>query len=140
VPWRDIRVGVWREDGVYVELCNINTGNTYWYGGVPRFVQTYATCAIAPREYDLEIGYYSDRWASILVFIIGPEGSNEAYIPTIDGAWYCSAFDWTPGSHYDGGGRCNASWSFVPASSSVPYFVGTNYTAGSTDGGGSPGP
>jgi hypothetical protein len=68
-----------------------------------------------------------------LVFIIGPDGGNEAYIPTIDGAWYCPNFDWSQGT-------CSGSWSFVPASPSVPYFVATNYTPGSTDGGGTPRP
>jgi hypothetical protein len=30
VPWDRIRVGVWHDDGVYVKLCNIDTGRSWW--------------------------------------------------------------------------------------------------------------
>ncbi len=133
VPWERIRVGVWHDDGVYVKLCNIDTGRSWWYVTPPRFDRTNGTCTGAPGEYNIEVGHFQDVATVTLVFIIGPEGGNEAYIPTIDGAWYCASFDWRRGT-------CSVSWSFVPASPSVPYFVATNYTPGSTDGGGSPRP
>jgi predicted methyltransferase len=50
-----------------------------------------------PGSTDIEVGYFEGWWSAVLVFIIGPEGGNEAYIPTIDGAWFCPNFDWTPG-------------------------------------------
>ncbi len=131
VPWSSIRVGVAHDDGVYVKLCSIDTGNSWW--GHNRYDVTSGTCAGAPREYSIEIGYWNTYGAAILVFIIGPDGSNEAYIPTIDGAWYCANFDWSRGT-------CGGSWSFRPASPSVPHFRGTNYTPGPTDGGGTPQP
>jgi hypothetical protein len=28
VPWSSIRVGVWHDNGVYVKLCSIDTGNS----------------------------------------------------------------------------------------------------------------
>ncbi len=140
VPWSSIRVGVWHDNGVYVKLCSIDTGRSWWYAGrPPTFSTASGTCTGAPGEYSVEVGYFQDNGAIALVFIIGPDGSNEAYIPTIDGAWYCPNFDWTPGE-LSAGGRCRTSWSFVPASPSVPHFRGTNYTPGSTDGGGTPRP
>ncbi len=133
VPWSSIRVGVWHDDGVYVRLCSIDTGNSWWYGTPPRFDTASGTCAGAPGEYSIEVGYFEGPTTAALVFIIGPGDRNEAYIPTIDGAWYCSNFDWSRGT-------CGVSWSFRSASPSVPHFRGTNYTPGSTDGGGSPRP
>ena len=132
VPWSSIRVGVWHDDGVYVRLCSIDTGNSWWRYR-PQFRTTSGTCTGAPGEYSVEVGYFEGGGVAALVFLVGPGDGNEAYVPTIDGAWFCPNFDWSRG-------RCGASWSFVPASLSVPYFVGTNYTPGSTDGGGSPWP
>jgi len=142
VPWSSIRVGVWHDDGVYVKLCNINTGDTWWRYYVGVFFDTVSgMCADAPGEYSIEVGFTLSTNTAVLVFIIGPGAGNEAYIPTIDGAWYCPNFDWSLGSWGGGGGRCRAAWSFVPASPSVPHFRGTNYTPSSTvDGGGTPGP
>ncbi len=132
VPWGSIRVGVGHDDGAYMKLCSIDTGNSWWYSNV--FHTTSGTCTGAPGEYNIELGYWNGGGAAILVFVIGPGGGDEAYIPTIDGAWYCPNFDWSRGV-------CSVSWSFVPASPSVPYFVATNYTPSSTnDGGGSPSP
>jgi hypothetical protein len=138
VPWSNIRVGLWHDGGAYVKLCNIDTGNSWWYHW--RFDVTSGTCAGAPGEYNVEIGLWDWDGPLYLIFLIGPGDRNEAYIPTIDGAWYCPNFDWRPGDAYGGGGRCYAAWSFVPASPSVPHFRGTNYTPGSTDGGGTPRP
>jgi hypothetical protein len=133
VPWRDIRVGVWHDDGVYVRLCSIDTGNSWWRY-TPQFRTTSGTCTGAPGEYSIEVGYFEGAGTAALAFVIGPGDGNEAYVPTIDGAWRCPNFDWSRST-------CSASWSFVPASPSVPYFVGTNYTpSSSNDGGGSPRP
>jgi len=137
VPWSSIRVGVWHDNGVYVKLCSIDTGDSWWTAYAykpPTFDRASGTCSGAPGEYSIEARYYEDYGAIVLVFIIGPEGGNEAYVPTIDGAWRCPNFDWSRGT-------CRASWSFVPASPAVPHFVGTNYTPSSTnDGGGTPRP
>jgi len=134
VPWSSIRVGVWHDDGVYVRLCSIDTGASRWVYTSPAFYTTSGTCTGAPGEYSVEVGYFEGSGTAALVFIIGPGAGNKAYIPTIDGAWYCANFDWSRG-------RCGVSWSFVPASPSVPHFRGTNYTPSSTnDGGGTPGP
>jgi hypothetical protein len=133
VPWSSIRVGVWQDDGVYVRLCSIDTGNSRWRITAPVFYTTSGTCSGAPGEYGVEVGYFEGAGTAALVFIIGPGDGNEAYIPTIDGAWRCANFRWDAGT-------CSVAWSFVPASPSVPHFRGTNYTPGSTDGGGSPGP
>jgi len=131
VPWSNIRVGLWHDGGAYVKLCDIDTGNSWWYHW--RFDVTSGTCAGAPGEYNVEIGLWEWDGPLYLIFLIGPGDRNEAYIPTIDGAWYCANFNWQQGA-------CNASWSFVPASPAVPHFRGTNYTPGSTDGGGTPRP
>jgi len=136
VPWSSIRVGVWHDDGVYVKLCDIDTGNSWWVYTAPVFRTRSGTCADAPGEYSIEVGYFEGAGTAALVFVIGPGDRDVAYIPTIDGAWFCPNFRWSGTQQ----GTCGAAWSFVPASSSVPYFLGTNYTAGSTDGGGSPGP
>jgi hypothetical protein len=141
VPWERIRIGVWNDEHVYVKLCSIDTGNSWWDFLYPVFRTTSGTCAGAPGEYSIEVGYFEDYGALALVFIIGPDGSNVAYIPTIDGAWYCPDFDWTETIIGHGqGGVCRTSWRFLPASPSVPHFRGTNYTPGSTDGGGTPRP
>jgi hypothetical protein len=124
VQWERIRVGMLVDDGVY----SINTGNSWWNGAFT-FNTTNGWCWGTPREYDVEVGYYNISWEAVLIFVIGPEGSNEAYVHTIDGAWFCPNFDWARG-------RCNVSWSFVPASPSVPHFRGTNYTPSTTDDGG----
>jgi hypothetical protein len=132
VPWSSIRVGVWHDDGVYVKLCDIDTGNSRWNS--VGFYITSGTCAGAPGEYDVEIGYFDYGGWNYSLFIIAPGGGNEAYVPTIDGAWRCPDFDWNIPP------QCYSGWSFVAASPSVPYFVATNYTPGSTDGGGTPRP
>jgi hypothetical protein len=132
VPWSDFRVGLWNDDGAYVRLCSI-TPSGWLPGGPPRFNVLSGTCG-APGVYDVEVGLAQAIGGLALIFMIGPSTGNVAYIPTIDGAWYCSNFNWSTG-------RCGGSWSFVPVSPSVPYFVGTNYMPSLTvDGGGSPGP
>jgi len=137
VPWSSIRVGVWVDDGAYVKLCNIDTGNSWWRGGPPIFLMTSGTCTGAPGEYSVEVGYLNYWGAVALIFVIGPATGNDAYVPTIDGAWYCPNFRWTGAQQ----GTCNVAWSFRPASAGVPHFRGTNYTPSSTDdGGGSPRP
>ncbi len=134
VPWSSIRVGVWHDDGVYVRLCSIDTGNSRWYYTAPVFYTISGTCTGAPGEYSVEVGYFEGAGAAVLIFVIGPGAGNEAYIPTIDGAWFCPNFDWSRGT-------CGTSWSFRPASPSVPHFRGTNYTPSTTnDGGGTPRP
>ncbi len=134
VPWERIRVAVWEDDGVYVKLCSIDTGRSWWGDGFQYRRPVSGTCTGAPGEYSIEVGHFQYHTPTALVFIIGPDGGNEAYIPTIDGAWYCPNFNWNQGT-------CGASWSFRPASPAVPYFRATNYTPSSTDdGGGSPGP
>jgi hypothetical protein len=133
VPWSSIRVGVWHDDGVYVKLCSIDTDDSWWRITPPTFDKISGTCTGAPGEYSIEVGFSEGSETAALVFVIGPGAGNEAYVPTIDGAWYCPNFDWSQGT-------CRASWSFVPASPSVPHFRGTNYTPGSTDGGGTPRP
>jgi hypothetical protein len=134
VPWSNIRVGMWQDEGVYVKLCNIDTGPSRWFSTAPIFFATSGTCTGAPGVYDIEVGFYETWGEAVVIFIIGPEDRNEAYIPTIDGAWHCPNFNWRTG-------YCNTAWSFGPASPSVPYFVTTNYTPSSTnDGGGSPRP
>ncbi len=134
VPWSSVRVGVWHDDGVYVKLCSIDTGNSRWGSlRMPEFYTASGTCTDAPGEYSVEVGYHQGPGGTMLVFLVGPGTGNEAYIPTIDGAWRCANFDWSQGT-------CRTSWSFVAASPSVPYFVATNYTPGSTDGGGEPRP
>jgi len=136
VPWSSIRVGVWHDDGVYVRLCSIDTGNSWWYITSPAFHTTSGTCTGA-GEYSVEVGYFNGAGTAALVFVIGTGAGNDAYIPTIDGAWHCANFRWSGAQQ----GTCSAAWSFVPASPSVPHFRGTNYTPSSTvDGGGSPGP
>jgi len=134
VPWSNIRVGVWQDDGVYVSLCSINTGSTRWIYTSPVFYTTSGTCAGAPGIYGVEVGYFQGAGQAVLIFVIGPVGSNDAYVPTIDGAWYCGDFRWTTSPL----GRCNVAWTFMPASPSVPHFRGSSYTPGSSDGGGSP--
>jgi hypothetical protein len=139
VPWSDIRVGVWHNDGVYVRLCSIDTGNSWWIVidldvddyDTPVFSRVSGSCG-GSGVYNVEVGYFDHVEVATLIFVIGPNSGDEAYIPTIDGAWYCSNFDW-------GGGTCSVAWSFWPASPGVPYFVVTNYTPSSTaDGGGEP--
>jgi hypothetical protein len=129
VPWSDIRVGLWVDDAVYVRLCSINPSN--WLPGPSWFRRVSGTCG-APGVYDVEVGYLQSIGGTLLIFIIGPGAGNDAYIPTIDGAWHCSNFNWSTG-------RCNVAWSFRPESAGVPHFRGTNYTPSTTnDGGGSP--
>jgi hypothetical protein len=57
VPWDRIRVGVWHDDGAYVKLCNIDTGRAWW-GYSYDFITTSGTCAGAPGEYNVEVGYF----------------------------------------------------------------------------------
>jgi hypothetical protein len=134
VPWSSIRVGVWHDDGIYVRLCSIDTGNSRWIYTALIFYTISGTCTGAPGGYGIEVGYFQGAGGALLVFVIGPGAGNEAYIPTIDGAWYCASFDWRRGT-------CSAFWSFRPASPSVPHFRGINYTPSSTnDGYGEPRP
>jgi hypothetical protein len=135
VPWSSIRVGLWHDDGAYVKLCSIDTGRSWWIPTPPAFRTANGTCAGAPGEYSIEIGYFEEPpGAAVLVLIVGPGGGNEAYIPTIDGTWFCPNFNWSQGT-------CSGAWSFVPKSEDVPYFVATNYRPSSTvDGGGTPQP
>jgi hypothetical protein len=133
VPWSSIRVGVWHDDGVYVKLCSIDTGNSWWHYTLRLLTRRAGRVQVRPGSTASRWGTSKDNGAIVLVFIVGPDGSNVAYIPTIDGAWYCPNFDWSQGT-------CSGSWSFVSASPSVPHFRGTNYTPGSTDGGGEPRP
>ncbi len=131
VPWSSIRVGFWHDDGVYVKLCDIDRAWWYWSSYLE---SVSGTCTGAPGEYSVEIGFYQRGGPGGLIFVIGPGDRGEAYIPTIDGAWYCANFNWNQGT-------CGVSWSFVPASPSVPHFRGTSYTPSSTnDGGGTPRP
>jgi hypothetical protein len=118
VPWSNIRVGVHHDDGITVRLCNIDFTRAEW-----GYSTMSGTCAGAPREYSVEVWLGQGAGGVRVVFIIGPASGNAAYIPTIDGAWFCPNFDWTRG-------RCSASWSFVPASQSVPHFVAMKYTPG----------
>jgi hypothetical protein len=136
VPWSSIRVGLWHDGGAYVKLCDIDTGNSWWFNS--GFNATSGTCP-GSGEYSVEIGYYHAYGWVDLRFVIGPGDRDEAYIPTIDGAWYCPNFDWRTTVVRQV--RCSTAWSFVPASPAVPHFRGTNYTPSTTvDGGGSPGP
>ncbi len=98
VPWSSIRVGVWHDDSAYVRLCSIDTGNSRWFVTAPIFFATSGTCTGAPGEYSVEVGYYEGGVTAALVFVIGPGSGNEAYIPTIDGAWFCPNFDWSRGT------------------------------------------
>jgi archaellum component FlaF (FlaF/FlaG flagellin family) len=127
VPWSSIRVGVHHDDGITVRLCDINFNRDGW-----GYSTMSGTCG-EPREYNVEVWLRQEAGGVRVVFIIGPDGGNEAYVPTIDGAWRCENFDWSQGT-------CGVSWSFVSALQSVPYFVATNYMPGSTDGGGTPQP
>jgi hypothetical protein len=133
VPWSNIRIALRHDDGVYVKLCNINTGDSWWTAQPAIFRATSGTCTGA-GEHSVEIGYFEGGGYAKLIFLVDPDGGNEAYVPTIDGAWRCPNFDWSRG-------RCSGSWSFVVASQSVPHFRGTNYTPSTTnDGGGTPQP
>jgi hypothetical protein len=114
VPWSNIRVGAWHIEGAYVKLCSIDTGDSWWPFEVG-YQTANGTCSGAPGEYSIEVGYYVLYNDPALIFIIGPDGSNEAYFPTIDGAWRCANFNWDFGT-------CSGGWSFVPASPSVPHF------------------
>jgi hypothetical protein len=133
VPWSGFRVGVWHDDHAYVKICSVNTNSSWWFYTPPRWDWSTGTCEAAPNVYPIEVGYYEGPLESVLVFVIGPSRGSGAYIPTIDGAWYCETFNWNSGT-------CGGSWQFVPASKSVPYFVASKYTPGSTDGGGTPKP
>jgi hypothetical protein len=125
VPWERIRIAARHDDSLYVKLCSINVVNP----GV-----TNGMCEGAPGRYSIEVRLEQTVGGVHVIMFIGPEDRDEAYIPTIDGAWRCPDFDW----RWDSLG-CRVSWTFVPASAgSVPYFVAGNYTPGSTDGGGTP--
>jgi len=139
VPWSNIRVGVIHDEGAHLKLCDIDTGNSWWRVAGEALETADGTCTGAPNVYDIEVVWVQGGAGYYFVFLIGPDGGNEAYIPTIDGAWFCPNFNWASGIVPSV--RCNASWSFVSASEgSVPYFVATNYTPGLTDGGGTPHP
>jgi hypothetical protein len=112
VPWSNIRVGVWQDDGVYVRLCSINTGSSRWTYTPPAFYTTSGTCTGAPGIYSVEVGYFQGAGQAVLVFVIGQVGSDKAYIPTIDGAWYCEDFRWAGAQQ----GTCSVGWSFLPSS------------------------
>ncbi len=69
VPWERIRVGFWHDDGVYVKLCSIGTGISWWFVTAPRFDTRSGTCTGAPGEYNVEVGYFEGAGAIALVFI-----------------------------------------------------------------------
>jgi hypothetical protein len=144
VPWDRVRVGVWHDDAAYVKLCGIDTSTSWWVVTLtPRWSWTSGTCT--PGNNPVEVGYYEGVGEAVLVLVIGPDMADSegnihgpAYIPTIDGAWYCDKFWW---KHPQWGGTCDRAWSFVPASQDgVPYFVASGYTPGPSDGGGAPRP
>jgi hypothetical protein len=143
VPWDRVRVGVWHGDAAYVKLCGIDTGTSWWVMTAPRWSWTSGTCT--PGNNPVEVGYYEGSGEAVLVLVIGPGGADSegnihgpAYIPTIDGAWYCDMFWW---KHPQWGGTCNGAWNFVPASQEgVPYFIASGYAPGPSDGGGAPRP
>jgi len=133
VPWRNIRVGVWHDDGVYVKLCDLDTGGRWWVVTAPRWDWDRADCG-SVGVVDVEVGFFEGVGDTVLIFVVGEDGSgNKACVPTIDGAWCCNNFNW-------GAGRCPSGvWTFSPASSpGVPYFVADKYTPGGSDGGGEP--
>jgi len=136
VPWSNIRVGVWRDDGAYVKLCDVDTGAAWWATtGAPQWDWRSGLCAGAPPVEDVEVGFFERSGGSALIFVVGEDIDNgRACIPTIDGAWCCDQFKWNDG-------KCKGGWSFLQASSdAVPYFVADKYTHGSSDGGGTPRP
>jgi hypothetical protein len=61
-------------------------------------------------DVSVEVWYYQRTGSSVLVFVVGPPGGNDAYIPTIDGAYRCGNFNWSSGT-------CGGSWGFISASS-----------------------
>ncbi|ACB40789.1 hypothetical protein [Pyrobaculum neutrophilum] len=129
IPWDgDVNFGAWHDDGVYISMCG-KTLNA-WYPTAPRFDSTSANCGSG--NVSIEIDYFEGYVDSVLIFVVGK--GNDAYIPTIDGAYYCSKFDWKTGS-------CKSGWRFSAASGGgVPYFVVGRYTPGASDGGGAPVP
>ncbi|CCC81770.1 hypothetical protein [Thermoproteus tenax] len=137
IPWSDVNFGVWHDDGAYVSMCGVTLNA--WYPTAPRFDFVKAHCSSS--DVPVEIDYFEAYVESVLIFVVGK--GSEAYIPTIDGAWYCPNFTWKSGpySYGPGPGYCNSLWYFLPASSgNVPYFVVGKYTPGTSDGGGTPAP
>jgi len=128
VPWNNIRIGVWFDDSVQVAICNIDVN----WAGPPSWRTATGICTPGPVAVTMQ--YIQRRSAWYLIFVVGPQGSNEGFIPTIDGAYYCDSFNWEEGG-------CNSSWTFRPDSSGgVPYFVAGRYTPGDCDGCGTPEP
>ena len=130
--WGGLQIGVWYDDSVYVRIptCNVDTG---WRPAVssPQFYSWSISSCVG--DVSVEVWYYQRTGSSVLVFVVGPPGGNDAYIPTIDGAYRCGNFNWSSGT-------CGGSWGFISASSAVPYFVSGRYVPGPSDGGGEPQP
>ncbi len=134
LPWSSFRVGVWHDDGVRVTVCGVRVVDS-WITTSPRFDSNSVSCPTAGVN-DVTVEYFEGAGEAVLIFVVGPTTSNEAYIPTIDGAWYCNNFRWSGAQ----AGTCSSTWTFVPAASGVPYFVVDGYTPGGSDGVGAPAP
>ncbi len=130
MPWSGkTHVGVWHDDGAAVVMCG--SSMDYWYYTSPRFDSSDIDCGPPGNKY-VKIYYFEGYDESVLIFVVGRGKSG--YIPTIDGAWYCSDFNWNTGT-------CNTAWQFTPATSgNVPYWVASHYSPGASDGGGTPSP
>jgi hypothetical protein len=130
--WGGLRIGAWYDNSVYVRIpsCSVDTG---WSPAAttPRFYSWSISSCVG--DVSVELWYYQRTGSSVFVFVVGPPGGNDAYIPTIDGAYRCDNFNW-------GSGTCGGSWGFVSANSAVPYFVAGGYIPGLSDGGGEPQP
>ncbi|AEA12386.1 hypothetical protein TUZN_0902 [Thermoproteus uzoniensis 768-20] len=140
VPWNEFRVGVWHDDGVRVYVCG-NLAIDYWNPTSPRFDSGKVRCS--SNKIDVEVQYFEGYVESVLMFVVGPKDKNVAYMPTIDGAWYCSNFNWGAGIYGSGAGTCNTAWTFVPWNSQQnqpPYWIVNKYSPGSKDGAGVPSP
>ncbi|MFP3267350.1 MAG: flagellin biosynthesis protein FlgK, partial [Thermoproteus sp.] len=138
IPWNNPYVGVWHDDGAAVSVCGQQVISALYFTS-PRFDSARARCAAGPNQVVVE--YFEGYVEAVLMFVVGPPNGQSAYVPTIDGAWYCSNFNWGSGSYYSGAGTCNSGWTFLPASSgNVPYWIVGKYAPGSSDGGGSPSP
>ena len=129
IPWAgDVRVGVWHSGGAVVVMC----GNSmdYWSITSPTFNSYNINCG-PPGNKDVKIYYFEGTGEVALIFVVSHGSSG--YIPTIDGAWRCINFNWNTGT-------CNTAWQFQAASSSVPYWVVSHYSPGTSDGRGTPSP
>ena len=138
IPWNEFNVGVWHADGAAVSVCGRQVISALYFTS-PRFDSVKARCAAGPNQVVVE--YFEGSGGAVLMFVVGPPKGQSAYVPTIDGAWYCRNFNWGSGSYGSGAGTCNSGWTFLPASSgNVPYWIVGKYAPGSSDGGGSPSP